>query len=48
MEGWHMTKNDWDFIKDLLDALLFRFGEQERRIQHLEQQMQELLKDKVK
>lgn len=43
-----MTKNDWDFIKDLLDALLFRFGEQERRIQHLEEQVQELLKEKVK
>lgn len=42
-----MTKNDWDFIKDLLDVLLFRFGEQERRIQHLEEQVQELLKGKV-
>jgi len=45
MEGWRMTKHDWDFIKDLLDALLFRFGEQERRIQHLEEQIAKLLKD---
>lgn len=39
-----MTKNDWDFINDLLDALLFKFGEQERKIEHLEQQIAELRK----
>jgi len=43
-----MTTHDWAFIKDLLDVLIFRLGEQDRRIQHLEQQMQEFLKDKVK
>lgn len=40
-----MTKQDWDFISDLLDVLLVRFKEQEKRIEHLEQQIAELLKD---
>jgi len=40
-----MTSHDWAFIKDLLDVLIFRLGEQDRRIQHLEQQIAKLLKD---
>jgi len=39
-----MTKSDWDFIKDMLDALIFRLGEQDRKIDHLQKQIQELQK----
>lgn len=39
-----MTTEDWGFIKDLLDILVFRLGEQDKRIQHLEQQLAELRK----
>lgn len=42
-----MTTQDWAFIKDLLDVLAFRLSEQDRKIQHLEQQIAELLKGKV-
>jgi hypothetical protein len=40
-----MTTEDWGFINDLLDVLVFRLGEQDRRIQHLEEQVAQLLKD---
>ena len=39
-----MTKDDWEFVKDMLDALIFRLAEQDRKIHHLEQQIAELLK----
>ena len=45
MEGWRMTTEDWGFIKDLLDVLVFRLDEQDRKIQHLEQQIAKLLQD---
>lgn len=41
-----MTKEDWDFINEILDALIFRLNEQDTKIehlQHLEQQIVELL-----
>ena len=41
-----MTKEDWDFINELLDALIFRLNEQDTKIEHLEQQIAELLKGK--
>jgi hypothetical protein len=40
-----MTTEDWGFINDLLDVLVFRLGEQDRKIQHLEEQVAKLLKD---
>lgn len=42
-----MNKDDWSFVKDMLDALIFRLNEQDTKIehlQHLEQQIAELLK----
>ena len=39
-----MTTDDWGFIKDLLDVLVLRLNEQDKKIQHLEQQVAELRK----
>lgn len=39
-----MTKDDWGFIKDLLDVLVLRLNEQDKKIQYLEQQIAELRK----
>lgn len=39
-----MTTDDWGFIKDLLDVLVLRLNEQDKKIQHLEQQIAELRK----
>lgn len=39
-----MTTDDWGFIKDLLDVLVLRLNEQDRKIEHLEQQIAELRK----
>lgn len=42
-----MTKDDWGFIKDLLDVLVLRLNEQDKKIQYLEQQIAELRKGVV-
>lgn len=39
-----MTKDDWGFIKDLLDVLVLRLNEQDKKIQYIEQQIAELRK----
>lgn len=39
-----MKKEDWDFINELLDALIFRLNEQDTKIEHLEQKLAELRK----
>jgi len=42
-----MTTDDWGFIKDLLDVLVLRLNEQDKKIQNLEQQIAELRKGVV-
>lgn len=39
-----MNKDDWSFVKDMLDPLIFRLAEQDKKIHHLEQQLAELRK----
>jgi len=38
-----MTKEDWDFINELLQALIFRLNEQDTKIEHLEHKIEKLL-----
>jgi hypothetical protein len=47
MEGWSMTTEDWGFIKDLLDVLVLRLNEQDKKIELLEKQISELRKSFV-